>query len=112
MIEAILLGLFALLAAALMLGAHYAAPRWAGRELKRWEAYVIGCALGVLAPFAGWHFLTMAVVEASAAWLPAVGLFVIIGGAGAGTMAGYWIDARFGSKVRDRALERRPHDGE
>jgi hypothetical protein len=101
--EILVLILFALLAAALMMAGHYLAPRIAGRELHRIEAYVCGCLLGILVPFWSWCLLWSHVSGSCVpVWLPAVALLVVTGGAGAGTVAAWAADAWSGARADAR----------
>lgn len=99
--EVTLLAYFALLAATLMISAHYLAPRVAGRELHRIEAYVVGCLLGIILPCGGWLFSLWSVVSIQTAplWLLFVGIVAIIIGAGAGTAISWFADGWFGTRA-------------
>jgi hypothetical protein len=93
-----------LLALCLMLAAHFVAPKLLGRNLSRLEAYAWGCGLGIWLPFAAWAVLWWGVHEATMpAWLPALGLAIVIAGAGLGTKIGWWLDTLAGLKA-ERAL--------
>lgn len=103
------LGIFALLSGALTAASHYLAPRIAGRELHRLEAYIAGCLLGIALPFGGWYlFLWLAghVVPV----LAPLGLLVIMAGAGLGTVTSWALDAWAGTRAELQARRRR--DGE
>jgi len=101
--ELLTLGLLALLGAALMGASHYIAPRIAGRELHRLEAYVVGVGLGILAPFCAWCLILLGQDAAPLSPLLAAGaLVVIVAGAALGTAGAWWVDHRAGERVGDR----------
>jgi len=100
--EILTLVLFTLLAAALMATGHYLAPRVAGRELHRLQAYVVGCVAGILVPFAGWCLVWPGL---SMRWAPAA-LLAVMAGAGLGTGLGWLADAWAGARAAARIAKR------
>jgi len=86
-----MLAIIVVTTAALMGFAHYAAPRIIRRKLHRLETYVVGVALGILAPFAAWTWAT------GQNWAYFVILLYICAGAGFGTVLAWALDQWGGS---------------
>ena len=112
--EITLLAYFAILAATLMISAHYIAPRITGRKLHRIEAYGTGCVIGIILPCGGWLFSLWTITDLTTAplWLIFVGIVAIIAGAGAGTALSWAADNLFGTRAEMRVVRRGSRGGQ